>query len=422
MARRRQDTGAAHCYREALRNLSVATRLQPERSQAHRARGHVLQELGELEAASESFAAASRLSPDDPAVAAEHAGALLATGDAPGAIAAYESALARHPGHLALHGGLALALLGAGEFARGWDEYEWRLKQPDAATQRAFPFASWQGEPLAGRTLLVTSEQGIGDEIMFASCFAELIAAAGHCVLEVSTRLVPLFRRSFPGATILTRNLEQAPDWPALPKIDLWMPAGSVPRLLRRSRAAFPRHAGYLSADPERVRAWQTRLAGLAPGRKIGLAWTGGLPGTFRAARSLELETLRPLLAQPGACFVALEYLDCSAEVEAFNRAGSERVTWWPEVRDSLDEAAALIAALDLVVTVTTATAHIAGALGRPVWVLVPSVPSWRYLWRGDTMPWYPTMRILRGHGSRDAVIDLARLALAATPARGASA
>jgi ADP-heptose:LPS heptosyltransferase len=175
-----------------------------------------------------------------------------------------------------------------------------------------------------------------------------------------------------------------------------------------------------LGPDRARVAAWKERLAALGPRRKIGLAWTGGLPGTLRAARSLDLEGLRPLLEHSRAHFVALEYLDCSAEVEAFNGAGREHVLWWPEVRDSLEESAALVAALDLVVTVTTATAHIAGALGRPVWVLVPSVPSWRYLWQGETMPWYPTMRIFRGHGSRDALLAGVRQALAAGwPAEG---
>jgi tetratricopeptide (TPR) repeat protein len=420
MARRKRVDVADRCYREALRCFTAATRLQPDRPQGHRARGSVLLELGELQAARESYADAHRLAPDDPALAAEHAGAVLSAGDATGAIAAYEAAIVRHPDHAPLHGGLALALLGSGEFARGWDEYEWRLRQPDAATQRGFPFPRWEGEPLAGRTLLVTSEQGIGDEVMFASCFDELIAAAGHCVLEVSKRLAPLFERSFPGATVCRRQLDREPDWAALPRIDVRIEAASVPRFLRRSREEFPRRGAYLRPDRARVAAWKERLAALGPRRKIGLAWTGGLPGTLRAARSLDLEGLRPLLEQSGAHFVALEYLDCSAEVEAFNGAGREHVLWWPEVRDSLEECTALVAALDLVVTVTTATAHIAGALGRPVWVLVPSVPSWRYLWQGETMPWYPTMRIFRGHGSRDALLAGVRQALAAGwPAEG---
>src|SRR2546423_1312811 len=128
----------------------------------------------------------------------------------------------------------ALRLLGGGVCARGWDGYEWRLNRPHAAIERPFPFPRWRGEPLGGRTLLVYTEQGVGDEIMFASCFAELIAAAGHCVLEASTRLVPLFERSFPKASVLTRNLAAMPDRRRLPAIDYCIAAGSVPRFLRR--------------------------------------------------------------------------------------------------------------------------------------------------------------------------------------------
>jgi ADP-heptose:LPS heptosyltransferase len=149
-------------------------------------------------------------------------------------------------------------------------------------------------------------------------------------------------------------------------------------------------------------------LAAAGPGPSIGLAWTGGLPGTLRSARSLSLEHLASLVRGFAATYVALEFLDCSAEVEAFNRQPGARIAWWPQAVSSIDETAALVAALDLVISVTTATAHLAAALGRPTWVLVPSVPSWRYLWQGEEMPWYPSMRVLRGGGSREAVVAAA--------------
>jgi hypothetical protein len=415
MARRRDRSAeAAPLYRESLAHLRAAARLQPERAQPHRMCGIVLREIGELAAARSAFADAYRIAPEHPGVAADFASALQATGDTAAAAAAYEQALARHPDDATLHAGYALTLLGGGDFARGWEQYEWRLRVADAAIERPFPFPRWRGEPLGGRTLLVYSEQGIGDEIMFASCFGELIGAAAHCVLEASTRLAPLFRRSFPRATVLARDLSRMPDWSTLPAIDLCIAAGSVPRLLRGEASAFPRHSGYLSPEPRRVSYWRERLATLGGGRRIGLAWTGGLPGTLRAARSMALTDLRPLI-EPGAdAFVALEFLDCGEEVEAFRRAGPGRIHWWPEAVQALDETAAIAAALDLVISVTTATAHLAGALGRPTWVLVPSVPSWRYLWDGATMPWYPTMRIFRGRGSAQAAIRLAAEALRA--------
>jgi tetratricopeptide (TPR) repeat protein len=408
MSRRRDSSAEAlPLYRKALAHFRAAAAAAPENSHAHRFCGVVLTELGELEAARESFAQAYRLAPADADVAAEYASSLQASADIAGALEVYERALREHPAHAGLHAAFALTLLGSGELARGWDEYEWRLQVPQAAIERPFPFPRWQGEPLAGRTLLVYTEQGVGDEIMFASCVDELIAAAGHCVLEASTRLVPLFERSFPQASVLTRNLSKMPDWSRLPKIDCCIAAGSVPRFLRRSAQAFPRRGAYLRSDPTRVSYWQERLAASAKPR-IGLAWTGGLPGTLRSARSLSLDDLAPLVRGFDATWVALEFLDCTAEVAAFNQKWGQRMSWWPEAVESIDATAAAVCTLDLVITVTTATAHLAAALGRPTWVLVPSIPSWRYLWQGEEMPWYPSMRILRGGGSRAAVVSAA--------------
>jgi len=383
-------------YREAVEHLRRAGTLLPDAAAPLRHCGIALRELGELLAAHEAFVAAHRVAPQDPDVAADLAFSLQCLGRTHEAVALYERTIASHPESANAHAGYALSLLGAGDYARGWDEYEWRLRVPGSGIRREFPFPLWQGGDLAGRCLFVYSEQGIGDEIMFASCFHELQALAGHCVFESSKRLVPLFERSFPGATILARDRSRTPEWSRLPAIDVHVAAGSVPRFLRARAQAFPVREAYLSADPSRVQRWRARLSGFAHDKKVGIAWTGGLPGTLRAARSFSLEALRPLLTTPGASFVALEFLDCEAEVAAFNRGGNARVHWWPEALKTLDETAALVSALDLVITVTTATAHLAGALGRPTWVLVPSVPTWRYMWRGETVPWYPTMRVLR--------------------------
>jgi hypothetical protein len=408
MSRRRDSSAEAlPLYRQALEEFRAAAALAPQNSHAHRFCGAVLTELGELEAARDSFAQAHRAAPADPQVAAEYAASLQSTGDSASAARVYESTLREHPAHAGLHAAYALTLLGGGDFARGWDEYEWRLKVPQAGIERPFPFPRWQGEPLGARTLLVYTEQGVGDEIMFASCFDELIAAAGGCVLEASTRLVALFERSFPQASVLTRNLSKMPDWSRLPKIDCCIAAGSVPRFLRRSAGDFPRREAYLRADLQKVSEWKERFATTAK-PKIGLAWTGGLPGTLRSARSLSLEDLAPLVRGFDATWVALEFLDCTAEVAAFNQKWGQRVSWWPEAVESIETTAAAVCALDLVITVTTATAHLAAALGRPTWVLVPSIPSWRYLWQGDEMPWYRSMRILRGGGSREAAVALA--------------
>jgi len=413
--RRRADAPARALYEEALEHFRAIQRLNPASAPAYRLCAIALRELGDLAGACDQFARAAQRAPADAAIASEFAAALSAAGNPQRARQVLEQAIAAHPDDPALHGELALVLLGEGAFARGWEEYEWRLRLPDATMARAVSLPRWRGESLAGRTLLVTSEQGIGDEIMFASCFPDLLARAEHCIFEVSTRLVPVFARSFPAARIVTRSIAQGVAPEACAEADCWTPAGSVPRYLRSHWDDFPQTAGYLEADANRVRHWAARLEALGGGIKVGLAWTGGLPSTLRAARSIPLEALRPLFL-PGISFVALEFADCTQEVAAFNAAGRERLTWWPEAVQTLDETAAIASALDLVLSVPTATAHLAAALGRPTWVMVAGAPTWRYLWQGERMPWYGSMRLLRGAPAEapQGVVGQAREALVA--------
>jgi len=419
-AARRTDASASSLrhYREAVEHLRRASGMAPTAAGRLRHLGIALREMGDIAGAHVDFAAAHRAAPQDADIGADLAFSLQCLGKTAEAMALYERTIATQPQSANAHAGFALSLLGAGDYQRGWDEYEWRLQVPGGGIRREFPFPLWQGEDLTGRCLFVYSEQGIGDEVMFASCFRELMAMAGHCVFESSKRLVGLFERSFPGAIVLSRDRSRMPDWAKLPKIDVHIAAGSVPRILRNAPQHFPSHEGYLTADAARVRHWRARLDAAGPGAKIGLAWTGGLPGTLRASRSYSLQALRPLLNWPGATFVGLEFLDCSAEVEEFNRDGGARLHWWPEAVKTLDETAALLSALDLVISVTTTTAHLAGALGRPIWVLVPAVPTWRYQWQGERMPWYPSMRILRARdaGGPEALIEEARSRLVQLP------
>ena len=166
--------------------------------------------------------------------------------------------------------------------------------------------------------------------------------------------------------------------------------------MLRNCDADFPRHGGYLVPDTARVAAWRARLAALGPGLKVGVSWRGGTPGTGQAARSLPLDELLPLLTLPNAHFVSLQYGPASAEIAALNaRHGSALHDWLPPVTD-MDEVAALIAGLDLVVTVCTTVAHLSGALGKAAWVMVPAVAEWRYLESGSEIPWYPALRLFR--------------------------
>lgn len=313
------------------------------------------------------------------------------------ALAEYERALELCPEMPAAQVNRALARLTLGDFATGWPEYEARRKV-HLSLQRPFPHPEWDGAPLVGRTVLVYAEQGLGDEIMFASCLTEIITQAGHCVIECHRKLENLYTRSFPGATVTGADQASTDlSWlERAPAADCRIAVGSLPLHLRRSWEDFPSHAGYLKADDGRVAFWRGRLAQLGPGLKVGLSWRGGTPDTIRINRSLSLADLLPLLRVGGTHFVSLQYTDCEAEISALQAAHGVQVLHWQEAIDDYDETAALVTALDLVVTVQTAVAHLSGALHKPVWVMVSAAPGWRYLRSGETLPWYPSMRLFR--------------------------
>ena len=241
-------------------------------------------------------------------------------------------------------------------------------------------------------------EQGLGDEIMFASCVPELMARVGRCVIECSPKLEKLFRRSFAPATVYGGpQTAGAPAWlPLAPPIDRQIAMGSLPLHLRRTRAEFPRRSHYLQADPARIAHWKARLGRSGSRLHIGISWRGGTSQTHRDRRSFDLEQLLPLLRLPGMRFISLQYTDCRDELARLESSHGVTVDHWQEAIADYDETAALVSALDGVVSVQTALVHLAGALGRPVWAMVPAVPEWRYLHRGEELPWYASLRVLR--------------------------
>ncbi|MCC7484462.1 MAG: glycosyltransferase family protein [Burkholderiales bacterium] len=377
----------------------------------------------EPEPAARCFGEAAVLAPGD-AEAWLHAGIAaqeLARLDE--AQAAYERALRIAPGHAPARYRRALVLLLKREYGAAWPDYEARLES-SAPPRREFPQPLWRGEPLAGRTLFVHAEQGLGDEIMFASCLPEVIERAGHCVIDCHPKLERLFRRSFPAATVHGGHQADDPAWlAAAPVVDCRIAAGSLPLLLRRRPADFPPHAGYLRADAARVDAFRARLAALGPGLKVGLSWRGGTELSRARLRSVELAALAPLVAVAGVRFVDLQYHDTAAERAAFSRATGLPLVHWEDALGDYDETAALVVALDLVVSVCTAIVHLAGALGRPAWVMTPYSPEWRYGQAGEDMPWYPSVRLVRQarRGEWGPVIAMLARDLAALAARARS-
>lgn len=306
-----------------------------------------------------------------------------------------DALLAEFPGHHEARLMRATANLKNGRFAAGWGDYDARHH---SATAIASPYAYpvWDGSRQAQASLLVTAEQGVGDQIMFASCLAQARGRVGRILVECHPHLVPLLRRVFPSDRVGVRGAEPSPPaWTAGSNIDLQIPIGSLPRFFRNTPADFPQHGGYLFADPVRVRYWRERLDALGPGVKVGLSWRGGTVNSRRSLRSIDPAELSRLLEHPGY-FVNLQYGSSGPDLQAFGRLVGSRFVHWPEALDNYDETAALVVALDLVVSVCTAVIHLAGALGRPVWVLTPASPEWRYMQAGPGMPWYPSARLFR--------------------------
>jgi tetratricopeptide (TPR) repeat protein len=420
-------------------NLAAAVRLDPNYFDAIAMLGRYLFQCGACERALPYLQKASALRPDNPEVRLELADSYLSTrrlDDAavefervrrehpnrPVALAGlaavhaahgryeqahvlFEQALARHPDNpwIGLH--YSRFLLRSGDFTRGWPLYEVRRRAflNRDVFNRPLSQPIWDGQSLAGRRLLITAEQGLGDEIMFASTYAEVIREAAHCTIECDRRLVPLMQRSFPTTTVYgadrrsrTWNTSLERDLKSLPTFDCWVPAGTIPLYRRMTAESFPAHSGYLKADDARVAHWRERLAALGPGLKVGISWRGGTAQTNAGTRSLTLQQLMPLLSTESVHFVSVQYGDCAKEIDAFAAATGIKVHHWQEAVDDYDETAALVCALDVVISVCTAVVHLTGALGKPAWVMAPFVPEWRYGYAGTSMIWYPSVRMFR--------------------------
>jgi tetratricopeptide (TPR) repeat protein len=334
---------------------------------------------------------------DDVEVVTNRAIALQNLGRLEDAFAGYEAALALVPDYPLARFHRSLAYLLTGDYAAAWPDYETRLVSSDRAP-RAAVAPRWDGSPLRQRAVFVRGEQGVGDEILFASCLPDLLRDTGACAIECSPKLRGLFQSAFPQAHVYAAGDENArASAMAAARPQLEVPLGSLPLHYRRTLADFPSHTGYLRADPRRVDAWRAKLECFGPGLKIGISWRGGTEQSGVALRSIDLGLWGPVLAASGAHFVSLQYTDGAAdEVQALHESGGPRVAHWLEAIDDYEETAALVAALDLTITVCTAVFDLAGALERPVWAMVPRAAEWRYGNEGETIPWYPTARIFR--------------------------
>lgn len=385
-------------FDEALKVLHAVLLERPSSRQIWNYQGYVQQKMHNPQAALRSYEHALNMEMVDADLFNNTAIVLQELGRLDEAVTFYDRAIAEYAdpklkGLPKFH--KALARLLRGDF-RAWPEYEIRLQSEDLA-DRPRKFPRWNGDDLTGRTLLVYGEQGLGDEIMFASCLPDVIAQAEHCVIECSSKLEGLFRHSFPGATVYAPTHDRKlPPHIEVDKIDAEVPIGSLPLHFRRKLEEFPPHRGYLQAVSEHIARWRERLGQLGPGVKVGISWKGGTHKTRSPLRSIKLESLLPILRCENAQFISLQYSDVAAELSVLRERHGIVITQWSEAIVDYEQTAALVCALDLVISVCTSIIHLGGALGKPVWVMTPYSPEWRYGLSGETMPWYPSVRLFR--------------------------
>lgn len=373
---------------------ATAIRLRPDFAEAYNNMGLLWQEQHNLCAARTAYETAIRLKPQY-AEAHHNLGAVFQElGDLDAALAAYETALHYDP-HLArARWNRALVWLAQGNLVQGWPAYEWRLQtlpQP-----QGFPQPRWDGAALHGRTILVWAEQGVGDEILFASCVVDLVAQASHVVLACDPRLASLFGRTFPTATVCGTARDDLSWLAQAPPSDVYVPMGSLPLYLRPTLASFPAHRGYLVPDATLLGQYRQRLAALGTGLKVGIAWRS-LAARRHDPAYTTLTQWRALLAVPGVHFVNLQYDQAEAEVAAAEASLGVRIHGWDDLDlfNDFDGVAALIAALDLIIGPETTVTALAGALGRPVWRLTGAAGGWTSLGT-HASPWFPSMRVWR--------------------------
>ena len=371
--------GAIEAYR-------TATRLSPGLADVWRNLGSALYEAGAPREAIEPFERALRLRPDFVEAVHGLGAALFDIGRFDEALAAFDRGLSIRPHDVSCTYSRGLVLLLQGKLREGFAAYEARLDKKTAGCARDFPQPRWDGSDLNGRRILLHAEQGLGDTIHFIRYAPMVKERAGQVIVQCPPALVRLLQRQLEIDEIY-------PDDQLAPAFDVHCPMLSLPNVFATDLDNIPAQAPYLRADPTLAARWRERISGYANALKIGLVWAGG--GEYRndRLRSLTLRHLAPLMQIPAARFFSLQ--KGPAAIQAKDSQFANVIDWTADLTDFADTAA-LIANLDLVISVDTSVAHLAGALGKPTWVLLPFVPDWRWMLDRSESPWYPTMRLFR--------------------------
>jgi tetratricopeptide (TPR) repeat protein len=387
-----KDRGTALLYwdrgEEALACFDRGLALKPDDSYFLYKRGTTLAHLNRYDEALDCFDRALAVQPDYVDVLGNRGNVLGVLQRAADAIASFDQALAINPDTAEAHWNRGLVLLRTGDFDQGWKEYEWRWKTFDyAAKLRDFREPLWLGEqPIEGRTILIYFEGGLGDTIHFVR-YVPLVAALGaRVIVEVQPALKTLLSGIEGAAAVIGKGEEPPP-------FDFRCPLLSLPLAFKTRLETIPAATPYLSASAQLVATWSDRLAKVQRPR-IGVTWAGNPNFLHDKTRSIGLARLAPLLSVPGIQFIGIQK-DLRAGDDEILRQHPQVIHLGEELADFSDTAA-IMSLLDLVISSDTSVVHLAGALGRPVWVLLEHTPEWRWMLDRDDNPWYPSARLFR--------------------------
>lgn len=383
---------------EAVASYDAALRCAPDHASAHANRAFALVELDRIE---DALASCDRALEADPSCLEAHgnrAGALLLLDRFDEAIASYDRAIALRPDLASAYVNRGLVRLRVGQFESGWADYEWRWRDPQGwviKERRAFTQPQWRGErPLNGRSILLHSEQGYGDTLQFCR-YAEPLAELGaRVILEVPRALTPLLETLRGAARVITHG-------EPLPPFDVFCPLLSLPLAFRTTVSSIPARIPYLAVSEERARHWRARL-GERRRFRVGLVWAGGFRANLPELMSANRRRNVPLATLARIAHPDVELISLQKDPDAAAQIAQLACDGGPEIKDvsagieDFADTAALIGELDLLISVDTAAAHLAGALGKPVWILHRFGGCWRWMVDREDSPWYPTARLYR--------------------------
>jgi tetratricopeptide (TPR) repeat protein len=374
-------------FEDAIANYRRALELKPESTFALNMMGTAYQSIERLDEAEKCYRQALDFMPDQPSVFNNLAVVLNAEGRLEEAVEVYRHLLDLDPDYADGHWNLAVALLAKGAYSEGWREFEWRFRKVNPVPLRLFSQPLWDGSRLSGKTILLHAEQGFGDTIQFAR-YAPLVAQrGGKVIIECQTPALREVLHSLEGVSQVVVAGE------TLPYFDFHLPLMSLPLVFDTTLESIPCKIPYLAADPQKAETWRRRV-GESSRFKVGLVWYAKQSQVLNRKRSCPLRLFSPLWNVEGVEFYTLQIGVGTEQLEYFS--ASHQIIDLTRDITSFADTAAFISNLDLVISIDTAVAHLAGALGAKTWVILPFVAEWRWLCQREDSPWYPTLRLFR--------------------------